>query len=137
MLIKIKTAALSFFLPFGIIAFIFLFVNYFSPQIGLKYLWAIMCGVLGISICGSIVFKTGVTPKSLWIRRSIMIGISCLISVLTVYLFDIIPVKSNLYILCVFVFTIVLAIVAYFIADKIEKHNLQKINDKLKQINNK
>lgn len=138
MFIKIKNATFSFFFSLGIIALIYLILDYLSPQmLTIKYLWATMFICLILSICGSVIFKTGVTLKSLWIRRSIMMVISCVISTLFVYLFNIISIRTLAnYIVLILIFTILLSIIGYIIADKIEKHSLKVINNKLEQSHN-
>jgi hypothetical protein len=89
-----------------------------------------------ISLCCTFIFKTGVSPKSLWIRRGIVIAISCITSVLMALLFGIINIQEILlYSVSVVIGTTILSIIAYFIGDKIEKRNLQMINNKLKEMN--
>lgn len=139
MKIKVKKALSVSFITLGVLAVFFLFLNGLFPQIfTIQYLRFLMSTCFIVTFSGFFVFKTGITPKSLWIRRSIMMGISCLTSLLSAYLFDI---KSFLEFALpsgrIFIIIIVLSSVAYFIGDKIEKNNLQKINDKLKQINDK
>jgi hypothetical protein len=140
MLVKIKKNLTASFCAFGILTFVFLILNYFFPQTWtINGLRLVMSIVLILSVCGAFIYKTGVTPKSLWIRRSIMMGISCLTSVIFACLFDIVTdfKEVALYGICVFFLTIFLSSVAYVIADKVEKQNLQKINEKLKQMNEK
>ncbi|MEI6578511.1 MAG: DUF3021 family protein [Eubacteriales bacterium] len=140
MLKKIKESLSLAFCALGILTFVFLVLNYIFPQTWtINLLRLVMSVVLIGSVCGAFIFKTGVTPKSLWLRRSIMMGICCLTSVILAYLFDVVTdfKEVALYGLRILILTIIASPVAFLIADKIEKQNLQKINDKLKQINDK
>lgn len=139
MKIKVKKALSVSFITLGVLAVFFLFLNGLSPQIfTIQYLRFFMSTCFILTFSGFFVFKTGITPKSLWIRRSIMMGISCLTSLLSAYLFDI---QSFLAFALpggrIFIAIIVLSTIAYFIGDKLEKNNLQRINNKLKQMNDK
>ena len=124
-----------FFIAFGLESLIFVIINLISPEIfTIKFLWAFgVCGLIS-TFCGSFIYKKGVSQKSLWIRRAIMIGISC-ITCSTVFILTIsIKIKNLLfYIMFIILAIVVLSCIAYIIADKAEKKILCKINAKLEQ----
>jgi hypothetical protein len=138
---KVKNILLMFFVSYGIFAFLSLLVNHFFSQVFtitdlIKYLWVSMFLMFIGSFCGAFVFKKGVSKKSLWIRRGIMIAISWITSTLIMFLFGIINMQTILlYTVKMIIGLTIFSIIAYCIADKIEKQSLQKINDKLNEMN--
>lgn len=135
---KLKQMALMFFTGFGIASVVFAIVNYINPlKFTMQYLWWLMLLVFVISVCASLIFREGVGPKSLWIRRGIVISIAILTTILTTYLFGF---SQDLRMLVKDSIRIIIAIAGisflfYWFADKAEKRRLQQINDKLRQMN--
>jgi hypothetical protein len=136
---KVKVIAKTFFSGLGIAAFLFLVSNYFNPlKFTVNFLWWLACVCFVVSVCGALIFKEGVGPKSLWIRRGVVILIAILTMILTEYLFGI---NTDVSMLArdstvILVVTPVVTGIAYIFADRAEKRYLQKINDKLNQNNN-
>lgn len=128
----------SFFLGFGINATVFVIANLINPDIfTIRYLWAFGLYALIISFAANIIFKEGVSVRSLWIRRIIIMGIMCFMIPAVDILIRIKEFGSISefikYSAIIVILIIIFAIPAYVILDKFEKNMLKKINDKLRQ----
>ena len=130
---KAKEIFMEFIKLLGIITFFYLPLNFFFPD---TFTIEIMYVMYILSLCGSFIFKKGVSPRSLWIRRGIMIAISCVITPIFSISFKLINSEAILlYVALSSIGIIVFTIIAYIIADKVEKKNIQKINEKLNKMN--
>jgi len=122
-----------FFVSFGICSFIYLFADSISKNgREIKYLWAVMWLTLLLSIGGGMIFKEGVTYLSLWIRRSIMMLLSIIASTGLVVSLNIISYEKLVIFIPINIIAItIITSILYFIADFFERKNIEKINKKL------
>jgi hypothetical protein len=136
MLKFMKNTILSYFISLGLLTFVMLIINYFSKDLinmnGI--LRVMMWTLLALSIAGSLIFKTGISYRSLWIRRIIMIFISIICSIVFLWTFGALTGQSfTKYILFVSLATAIGASALYLTADFITQKNIRKINEKLKE----
>ncbi|MDF2686344.1 MAG: hypothetical protein K0S55_1525 [Clostridia bacterium] len=130
---KTKEIFKEFIKSLGIITFLYLPLNFFFPDIfEFKYMYLMFI----LTLCCSSIFKKGVSPRSLWIRRSIVIVITCIISLIFNIYYQLFNYENILlYVVTYSIGLTALSLIAYIIADKVEKKNIQKINEKLNKMN--
>lgn len=135
----IKRTAHIFFTAFGFAAFGFLFANRYCPSIfSVKTLWQTMLVLAGMAVLSAFLFGgDAYRPKSLWLRRGISAGGTCVLAVLTAFLFRIITSLKVFIIYTAFIIAAVavLSMIVYLISDCLEKRSLKDINDELNRIN--
>lgn len=134
---KIKQFFTVFFSSLGVLLLLFFPLNYFLPEkITIEWLQAVSCELFIIVLYATLIFKKGISYRNLWIKRSILCIISTFTIVFINYLFGWIHVEAMIeFSIKTLLLVAVISIIAYLIADKVEKKYLQKINEKLKKMN--
>jgi hypothetical protein len=125
----------SFSQSLAFVTLILLFVSLMLPQIvEAKILWFLVCIITPISVFGFFTFALQLFSKHIWVRRAIVITFSVINFSIVNILFGWLKwgdaekwIRHGVLLavmVCLDVFT-------YYVADKIEKRNLDAINQKL------
>lgn len=132
---KLKGFTNAFLLSYGLVTLLHLILNIRRPEnftINFYAAYAVMLAV--IVMCETLIFKTGVSIKSLWLRRMIVIAIACIAAPVSMISFGVTQFKHPVrYIIISAVSITVCTIAAYIVIDKIEKENISKINKQLEK----
>jgi O-antigen/teichoic acid export membrane protein len=125
----------SFSHSLALVTLILLFVSLIFPQvIEAKILWLMMCIITPVSVFEFFTFELQLFSKHLWVRRAIAITFSVITLLSVNILFGNIrwDDKKDWIIYGISVAIVVILLVfLYYVADKIEKRNLDAINQKL------
>lgn len=134
----LKRFILTFFITLGIFYLINLFMKPIWGEKTDAMLWALLWLALISNTAGVLIFKEGVGYKSLWIRRAFVIIIN-IAAILLIFMAQGLVRLENfwLFILILIPSMLIIAPAAYFIADRIEKKKLAKINKRLDEYRDK
>ena len=125
----------SFSQSLAFVTLILLFVSLMLPQIvEAKILWFLVCIITPVSVFGFFTFALQLFSKHLWVRRAIVITFSVITLLSVNILFGNIrwDDKKDWIIYGISVAIVVILLVfLYYVVDKIEKRNLDAINQKL------
>lgn len=138
----IKQFFKDYFLAVGLTTVIVIICYYafegISEKNALDILGTMLVAVLPISLLGAMLFRNVQTKEELWIRRSVIIAFSCINYPLCFILSGLIKRDTLsqyvIFVLLDAVFISVSCIIAYIIADRIEKKKIEEINRKLSEM---
>lgn len=122
----------------GTNACIFLFFSLLFPDsISVKDFHLMVCTSIPIIIFAFLTFEYQLFSKLLWIRRTAVIAFSIASLLLNSYLFGYLqPTKKHFTVYGIAVIAVILFLIFYYyVADRIEKKNLEAINQKLRDNN--
>jgi hypothetical protein len=128
-----KKYLLPVFLSMGITAFVLLVSSLIYPDvIGVEYFKVYLIFSIVVALIGSLVFKTGVLYSNIWTRRIIVMTVSIVLGMVSFWVLD----RLNIYTIIIYISVLILfSTVSYYVADKIEKNHIRKINDRLRKMN--
>ncbi len=116
----------------------FIILNAFMPKtITVAYLRLFLVIGLIASVIGTSLFTKGLSPKSLWLRRTAICAVLLVVSLTIMVSFDLVSLNSfseyAKFILITAISSVLFGIISFYITDKIEKKLLEKINSKLNE----
>ncbi len=131
----------SFFYSIGLVTTIFLILTLIFPAAAqIRILYLLVCICFPIHLFSFLTFELKLFSKSLWGRRAIIIIFSIFTMITVNYAFGYLAFELNSF-FYTFVFSIlgyiIFSVFAYYVWDKIEKRNLEIINQKLADKNPK
>lgn len=122
----------------GMNAYIFLFLSLLMPNsITVKHFHLMVCASIPVVVFAFLTFEYQLFSKRLWIRRTVVIAFSVANMLLNSYLFGYLqPTKKHFTVYGIAGIAVILFLIFYYyVADRIEKKNLEAINQKLRDNN--
>lgn len=124
----------SFCYTFGLSTLLSLLVSLITSYTNIKVLYVSLCILLPYHVFAFFTLELKLFSKHLWVRRAITICFSVIDIIIVLVLFDHTRLNSKRFwiLLAIFLPILVLySVFAYYVADKVEKRNLDAINQKL------
>ncbi len=123
----------SFCYTFGLSTLFSLLMALIASYTNIKILYVSLCILLPYHLFAFFTFELKLFSKHLWVRRAITICFSVIDIITVLVLFNYTHLKENFWIYLAILLPIIvlLMVFAYYVADKIEKRNLDAINQKL------
>ena len=123
----------SFCYTFGLSTLLSLLMALIASYTNIKILYVSLCILLPYHLFAFFTFELKLFSKHLWVRRAITICFSVIDITTVLVLFNYTHLKENLWIYLAILLPILvlLMVFTYYVSDKIEKRNLDAINQKL------
>ena len=123
----------SFCYTFGLSTLLSLLMALIASYTNIKILYVSLCILLPYHLFVFFTFELKLFSKHLWVRRAITICFSVIDIITVLVLFNYTHLKENFWIYLAILLPIIvlLMVFTYYVADKIEKRNLDAINQKL------
>ncbi len=125
----------SFMYSMGLIGLVCFFYSLFLDSFNIRALQMCYCFGIPVFVFSFFTFELKLFSRHIWVRRGIVMLVTYCFVVGICFAFDILTVenwkKTLLAVLPVFAVLILGKIFFYYVSDKIEKRNLEEINQKL------
>lgn len=119
----------------GLIGLFCFFYSLFLDSFNIRALQMCYCLGIPVFVFSFFTFELKLFSGNIWVRRVIVMLVSCFSVVGICFAFDILTLenwkKTLVHVLPFFAFLFLIKIFIYYVSDKIEKHNLDAINKKL------
>ena len=133
---KLKGFFISYSAIVAFFAVAYVIIYRILPEFSPRFLEALVLAAVPVCIISTLLYRVGMSNRMLWVCRLIDVFQTCFFLQTFLYLYGF-RHEEPVWMLVSWggglLVAIALAIIAFFIADRLEKKHLQKINEKLKE----
>ena len=131
-----KKCIRSYFQTIGFLAIIFMVMSFMTPYgARMKIFYYLICVTTPSHFFSFFTFELGLFSRRIWVRRAVVMAFIALVMITVTYLFG--YLRLELRSLISYGITVLLFIAttgfAYYVGDRIERKNLNLINQKLSE----
>ena len=124
----------SFCYTFGLSTLLTVLVTLIGSYTKIRILYMSLCSLLPLHVFTFFTFELKLFSKHIWVRRAITICFSVIDIITVLVLFNHTRLNSKRFWICCAILLpimVLYSVFTYYVADKIEKRNLDAINQKL------